>query len=331
MQNATDRKYLARRLTAEMSPTPGDRREHGTAWRLRYRRYETVEDGTKRILAALTDEMNIFLDHHEEVGVDTAIHEVRRRGKRARALLRLVGPAIGGGFKDIDRLYRNAGRLLAPARDARIVVDALDGLGMGDAAAADIRSSLEDRATIEAQAVFDGEEGRARNVRDLLGEAVESVRGLEIPDEACSVGDGATRIYTEGQKAYSRASKRPSADAFHTWRKRVKQRRHHLSYLSDCAPIDSDALERLYELSDLLGAAHDLVVFREHLEGIVNDNVFEASQLINAANRTRVTLETHALQLGDVVYEEVSTAIARSHVANWQTWREPYAPIGPRP
>jgi CHAD domain-containing protein len=325
MQNATGRKYLVRRLTAEVNPTPGGRRELGAAWRLRYRRSETVEEGTKRILTALADEMIIFLDHPKEVGVDTAIHEVRRRGKQARALLRLVRPAIRGGFKDIDRLYRNAGRLLAPARDARIVVGALDDLGMNDAAAADIRSSLEDRATIEVQAVFDGEDGHARNVRELLGEAVESARGLEIPDEACSVADGATRIYTEGQKAYSRAFKRPSADAFHAWRKRVKQRRHHLSYLWDCAPIDSDAHERLHELSDVLGAAHDLVVFREHLADIAtNDVPDEASQLIIAADRTRVTLETHALQLGDVVYEEVSTAVARSHVTNWQTWKGSY-------
>jgi CHAD domain-containing protein len=326
MQNATHRKHIGRRLTVEVSPTPGDRREYGTAWRLRYQRNETVEEGTKRILAALTDEMIIFLDHPEEVGVDTTIHEVRRRGKQARALLRLVRPAIRGGFKDIDRLYRDAGRLLAPARDARIVVDALDDLGMNDAAAADIRSSLEDRAAIEAQAVFDGEDGQARNVRELVGEAVESARGLEIPDEACSVGDGAARIYTEGQNAYSRASQRPSANAFHTWRKRVKQRRHHLSYLWDCTPIDSDAPhERLCELSDLLGAAHDFVVFREHLADMANDDVpDEASQLIIAADRTRVTLETRALQLGDVVYEEVSTAIAGTHVANWQTWKEPY-------
>jgi CHAD domain-containing protein len=325
MQNPTHRKHVARRLTAEVSPTPGDRREHGTAWRLRYQRNETVEEGTKRILASLTDEMIIFLDHPEDVGVDTAIHEVRRRGKQARALLRLVRPAIRGRFRDIDRLYRNAGRLLAPARDARIVIDALDDLGMSDSVAADIRSSLEDRATIEAQAVFDGEDGHARNVRERLDEAVESARGLEIPDEACSVGDGATRIYTEGQKAYSRASKRPSAGAFHTWRKRVKQQRHHLSYLWDCTPIDSDAHERLYELSDLLGAAHDLVVFREHLSDMANDDVpDEASQLIIAADQTRTILETRALQLGDLVYQEVSTAIAGSHVANWQTWKEPY-------
>lgn len=322
MQNATDRKYLARRLTAKVSPTPGVRRELGTAWRLRYQRNETIEEGTKRILAALTDEMLIFLDHPEEVGVDTAIHEVRRRGKQARALLRLVRPAIRDGFKDIDRLYRNAGRLLAPARDARIVVDALDDLGMSNAGAADIRSSLEDRATIEAQAVFDGEDGPAGNVRKMLGEAVGSAGGLEIPDEARSVGDGATRIYTEGQNAYGRASTRPSADMFHTWRKRVKQRRHHLSYLWDSTPIDSDAHERLYELSDVLGEAHDFVVFREHLTDMANDDVpDEASQLIIAADRTRAALETHALQLGEVVYEEVSTAIARSHFANWQTWK----------
>ena len=316
---------LFRRLAAEVSFIPGDRRERGTAWRLRYQRNETVEEGTKRILAALTDEMLIFLDHPEEVGVDTAIHEVRRRGKQARALLRLVRPTIRGEFKDIDRLYRNAGRLLAPARDARIVVDALDDLGVNDPAAADARSSLEASATNEAQAVFHGKDGHARNVRRLLGEAVDSARGLEIPNEACSFTGGAARTYREGQDAYFRASKRPSSDAFHTWRKRVKQRRHHVSYLWDCAPMNSDGHERLYELSDLLGAAHDLVVFREHLTNIANDDVpDEPSQLIIAADRTRVTLETHALQLGDVVYQEDATAIARSLVANWQAWKEPY-------
>jgi len=307
-----------------VSITPSQRRESGTAWQLRFRSDETVEEGTKRILAALTGEMAAFLDDSESVGSDTAIHEVRRRGKQARALLRLVRPAIPDDFRPIDKLYRNAGRLLAPARDARIVVDALDDLAVDTGDVAQIRSSLDARATREARAVFDGGTSPSRRARALLTEAASSALRLEIPDDASSIADGATRTFASGQKAYRKAASKGSPVAFHTWRKRVKERRHHIAYLWDCTPIDPGSHEHLYELSDLLGDAHDLVVFRGHLAKATGGEIHtEASEAAELADRKRTTLEDHALRLGSLLYGEDSEQVHRMLISNWTMW-QPY-------
>jgi len=269
--------------------------------------------------------MAAFLDDPESVGSDTAIHEVRRWGKQARALLRLVRPAIPDDFKPIDRLYRNAGRLLAPARDARIVVDSLADLAIDTGDVAQMRSSLDDRATREARAVFDGGSSPSRRAQALLTEAASSALRLEIPDDASSIADGATRTYASGQKAYRRAASKGSPVAFHTWRKRVKERRHHIAYLWDCAPSDPSSHERLYELSDRLGAAHDLVVLVGHLTDIVAadaDTTMEAHRIARAADGRRMALEEDALRFGSGLFGTETSDVHLSLIANWNGWRK---------
>jgi hypothetical protein len=308
----------ARQHEHTMIPTPTERREGGTAWLLRFRPEETVEAGAKRILATLTEDMLRFLDEPAGLGPDTTIHEVRRRGKQARAMLRLVRPVIEDDFKKIDRLYRDAGRLLAAARDARIVVDTLDDLPSNDGSDSEIRTLLEDLATVEATRVFNGADNPAMKAQAMLDRARSTIVSLEIPDEAASIADGATQTYAAGQKSYRRASRKETPEAFHTWRKRVKQRRHHISYLWDCAPIDPATHERLYELSDLLGTAHDLVVFHQHV-AVATDSM----EVIEAAARRRRTLEMRALKLGSAVFAPDPTDVHDSLVSTWNRWSEP--------
>ena len=301
---------------------PGERREAGTAWQLRFRSDETVEDGTKRILAKLSHEMVRFIGDPESVGRDSTIHEVRRRGKQARALLRLVGPSISDGFKTIDKLYRDAGRLLAPARDARIVVNTLDDLAATDPLVASgeghaaVRESLEHQAAIEAGHVFGGGAAPAAIAVGLLEDAIASTSALRIPNAPASLADGATRTYAGGRKAYRRASKKGTPVAFHSWRKRVKERRHQLAYLWDCAPMEDDAHGRLYELSDLLGQAHDLIVFRDHVEASTG----EALRVLQVADARRASLEAQALPLGAELFAPDPSEVHRSLTASCSVW-----------
>lgn len=305
-----------------LSPAPSERREAGTAWQLRFRLDESVEDGTRRILAELSDGMLMYLREPESVGRDTAIHEVRRRGKQARALLRLVRPAILDEFKTIDRLYRDAGRLLAPARDARIVVDTLDDLAAtdplmaGGEAPTTIRESLERQAATEARQVFEGGDAPSRRAAALVDRARAVTSLLGIPDGSTSIAEGATSTYADGRKAYRRAAKNGTPEAFHTWRKRVKERRHQLAYLWDCVPTEADAHRRLYELSDLLGLAHDLVVLRHHTEAPTG----EALRVLGVADSRRATLEGQALRLGDELFSPGPGEVRRSLTASSRAW-----------
>jgi CHAD domain-containing protein len=234
-------------------------------------------------------------------GTDEAIHEVRRRGKQVRALLRLVRPAIRNRFKVIDRSYREAGRLLAPARDARIVVETFDELFAVDDPSVDseahqaIRSSLEAPAVEEAAIVFEADGGLTSDAKQLLRRGREQASGLRIPEQASSI---------------------------HSWRIRVKQRRHQIAYLADFARSDlSDSHEHLYELSDLLGAAHDLVVLREHLqEAATGVPVAEMRRMLAITDQRRTHLESRAFQMGAALFDASPEQMYGSLVTIWETW-----------
>jgi CHAD domain-containing protein len=272
--------------------------------------------------------MVAFLDDPTPTGADEAIHEVRRRGKQVRALLRLIRPAIRNDFKAIDRSYRNAGRLLAPARDTRIVVDTFDELLPVDDPSVDsethqaIRSSLEAPAVKEAAIVFEVDGGLASDAAQLLRGARERASGLRIAERAASIADGATRTYTQGKTAFDRLATEPSPSVFHRWRIRVKQRRHQIAYLADFAPSDlSDSHEHLYELSDLLGAAHDLVVLRDHLEEAATGvPVEELRRMLAITDQRRTQLESRAFQMGAALFDASPEQMHGSLVTIWETW-----------
>lgn len=269
-----------------------------------------------------------FLDDPTQVGADKAIHEVRRRGKQVRALLRLIRPAIPSDFKAIDRSYRDAGRLLAPARDARIIVEAFDELFSADDSPADIethqvvRSSLEASAAKETAIVFEGGGEPASDSTQLLRRGEEHASGLRIPEHASSIADGGTRTYAQGKDAFDRLATDPSPSVFHRWRIRVKQRRHQIAYLADFAPSDlSESHEHLYELSDLLGAAHDLVVLRDHVQAAATEVPSEEMRRVLAVTDERRTrLESQALQMGAALFDASPEEVHGSLVTIWETW-----------
>ena len=83
-----------------------------------------------RMLGDLLQRVRVELA--ETADHDLAVHEARKAMKRARALLRLARGAIGKkGFAAEDAVIRDAGRLLAPLRDARVTLDTIEAIASG--------------------------------------------------------------------------------------------------------------------------------------------------------------------------------------------------------
>src|SRR5262245_27495457 len=60
---------------------------------------------------------------------DDAVHEARKCFKKVRAVLRLVRPAIGEKtYRAENTCFRDAARPLTEVRDAKILIETLDGL-----------------------------------------------------------------------------------------------------------------------------------------------------------------------------------------------------------
>lgn len=292
-----------------------DRRQTGSAFLLRLGRDEPIAHAAGRVLSALTDEMLRYLATAEEVGVDVAIHETRRRGKQARAFLRLVRSAIGDEFGELDRRYQAAGRLLATARDARIVLEAFAEMFVeGDEA---VRSALIERANAEEALLFTGADRAVDEVEHTLREAAEQVSELRVGEDSSAIIEGATASYAAGREAGRVASLSRSPEDFHRWRKRAKDFRHQIAFVWDCEPLAPEDHDRLYELSDLLGVAHDLVVVREHL---IEVSTASASDLLKAVDDRREVLEGEALALGPQMYARSPDDFRQRFSTRWNEW-----------
>jgi CHAD domain-containing protein/GNAT superfamily N-acetyltransferase len=297
-------------------PLPSERRESGSAYQLRLRNDEPITEGIQRIVGSLTDEMMEFLADPSGIGADEAVHQVRRRGKQVRSALRLVEPALGKQRKKLNSVFRDVGRLLADARDARIVVETLDALSIEGLDG--VRAILDSLATAEAELVFAGDDAGAVKALALLRKAKRQVSAISVPEEPASVVDGAVSTYAAGRLAYAETFRTRSAEDFHTWRKRVKDHRHHIAFLWECEPFDVADHDRLYELSDALGLAHDLVVLDEHLDRL---DLHVPAEVRSAVDDKRIEFEVVAVEVGASLYERSPDEFASLLTDRWTRWR----------
>ncbi len=206
----------------------------------------------------LTDEAITSLD--QIAGDDpAAIHNVRRRLKELRALTLILGSASEGNF------FRDAGRELAAARDAKAMLDAFDRLRkhFGDEwkprQFQKIRRALSERVNAHVDTL---------TIEKLRGDLmVERGRIAAWTVDEMSRDDlwtAITRSYRRARRGMSSAVEERTPAAIHEWRKRVKMHWYHAQFL---AAVNLASLEPRNELlrglSHTLGDHHDLVLIAD--------------------------------------------------------------------
>ena len=118
-----------------------------------------------------------------------------------------------------------------------------------------------------------------------------------------------------------------SPEAFHEWRKQAKHLRYHLDLLRGFWEGQLDrAADSLHELTDLLGAHHDLTDLREQLERRsatrATENRRAENQVLRVLiNGRRVAIESKAREIGDPLYSRKPKAIVERLVSRWDHWR----------
>ena len=199
------------------------------------------------------------------------VHTARKALKQLRALAALVGAP-----KRDDRALRDAGRLLAGARDAEVLAGLLDVIGPS------LDASTDDFEAARAELARDVE--RTRAALDLDG-----TRRLLV-DVAGRIGAWPSDpdLAKGFRRGYKDARDRP-AD-YHEWRKAVKRHWHHCEALG----LEERA-ERVHELSDLLGDDHDLHVLGERLPTLAGMSTVVAAR--------QGALREQSLALGAALFE----------------------------
>lgn len=291
-------------------------------------RAEGMADAIRRIVVEQVSNAIDQLEGRGEQDRDDAVHDARKSLKKARSALRLARHDIGDEARaEENAALRDAGRRLSGARDAQVLLETLEKVAADDRlpapreGVAALRSALEERRAEVVAEVHDDEGAAADVVREL-----EGVRGrapewpLDEQGFRC-VERGLRRILDKGRDARDAALAHDADDeAWHEWRKRVKDLWYSLRVLEPVAPrMLGGMVAEADELSDVLGDHNDLAV----LVGAIDEHadVLEpahAEQLTAAVRRRADELRLRSVPLGMRLYAESPKAFARRLDVYWQ-------------
>lgn len=269
------------------------------------------------------------------------IHEVRKRIKKARSLLRLARADVGAGVaRHANAELRRVGADLARQRDADALVEAVDRL-LEPAEPAEGAPPSPDGAAA----------GALGRVRTVLAERAEAVRAGDAIDPAMvrtaartldqvttwldrvpphaegwdALGPGLARTHKRGRAALAALPQEPSAEELHEWRKRVKDLWYQQRLLRRLWPeAQRPIIEAADRLADVLGQEHDLAALVDLLAAV--DDEGEPQLAIEPAARDlavavadarRADLQAVARHLGARLYADDEQAWEHRHGAWW--------------
>lgn len=289
---------------------------------------EPVQSSVRRIARGKIDRA---IEHiaDEEMGRHETVHEVRKRCKEIRAVLRLVRPELGETYSTENAWFRDAARELSDARDAQALVETFDErIGSRLESEIDVSSAESVRETLvdRRRRVTNDEmdlDGRLETVDGDLRAARERVGSWTVESDGFdAVAGGVAKSYRRGREAMAAAYDDPSTERFHEWRKRVKYHRYHTRLLREIwrGPMKARRAE-LKTLSDLLGDEHDLAVFGAVVANepdLFDDRVREA--ITDLIEERRADLQDRAEPLGRRVYVEDPDQLVARLEGYWRAW-----------
>lgn len=257
-----------------------------------------------------------------------AVHDARKALKKTRALLRLGRAAIDPDVRRRENAaLRDTGRSLSCARDAEVMVEAVEELserfaGRVPQATFDaVRGHLEAERDQARQRLL--ESGLADQAAEELKAARRRLAGARLRQGGWkALEPGLVRSYRRGAAALAVAREKPTVENLHEWRKRTKDLWYHLRLLKPLSPgIVGGQAEEAHRISELLGDDHDLAVLRESLRSGAYDLPIDLDAVIELIDHRRSQLQSEALRAGRRVYAERPKAFRRRLRRYWRTWR----------
>jgi len=270
---------------------------------------EPLETALRRLAVESIDTALAALDERE--GRDVAIHSVRKECKRSRALLRLFSDAIGDGWQRECHEFRDLSRSISVVRDARVILDVHAAMitQYGNSLDALAIATMRQQLIADIQSGVDAHDATPTNdmLRQRLQSAKLRARRWTIADASeRALEQGFVRTYRRGRAAARRARAVPHESNFHELRKRAKDLWYQLELLARRWP--DTALRRVAptrRLTELLGDAHDLVIYREAVERAAVARARETGEILAAlADRRCRALEAEAALLTREVFAD---------------------------
>lgn len=296
----------------------------------RFKSSESVEEGVQRAAREQIDKAVAEIDD-PELDRHEAVHQVRKRCKKIRGLIRLVRPQFESTYDRENAWYRDAARRLSYVRDAHSIIETLHQLmdHFDEQIDPDGFAVIDQRLATRRDEVAQDEVGlqeRLAEFRRRMVEGRERVAAWRVSDKGFdAVEGGLLKTYGRGCAAMAEAFAHPSAESFHEWRKRAKYHWYHLRLVR---PIWEDPMKARRDeadlLADLLGDDHDLSVLRatllEQPEDFGGEDTLPA--VMGLIAQYQAELRQRAELLGLRLFAEKPKRLASRFRAYWAAWEK---------
>ncbi len=249
------------------------------------------------------------------------VHDVRKRIKKLRGLLRLLRSGLPA-YEAENAALREAAAGLSSLRDAAVRLATFDALVPRPAGAlAALRAMLEQEAAPGATSPASVAASRA-----LLASVLARVPGWKLRGKDRAIlleGLGTTR--RKARKAMAAARAEPTIEAMHDWRKRAKDvwyqaRLFHPVWPEAIGPIATTASD----LTEELGRHHDLAVLADHVAALPpgSDAARAGAALFPLVQAAQAEIERLAFPQGARLLAGDPDAMAGLWVEWWRAWHD---------
>jgi CHAD domain-containing protein len=293
----------------------------------KFKKKESVAAGIRRIAAEQIEKAISEIDDGQRSEA-IKIHQVRKRCKKLRGLIRIVGPGFGKQYGIENDHLRDTAKLLSALRDAKILLQTFNNLlaqaGVGsdrfEAIGQHLRTNTEEISTDHNDV-----RSRLQTVRERLSDTKRRISDWSIREGGfAALRRGLKETYGEAKKAMQNALDDPATEALHQWRKHVKYHGYQCRLLTPLWPplMDSRSKEA-GQLGDWLGDDHDLAVLSEHLDRD-SERFGEEDDLpafIHILQRRRGKLQSQCWGSGARLFAEDPKVFAKRHERYWKIWR----------
>ncbi|MDX1542762.1 MAG: CHAD domain-containing protein [Christiangramia sp.] len=237
-------------------------------------KFEKDRPLTKNITSVAAEEVDGCITSLSTMNIHEAVHDIRKRLKKLRALARLVRDEMGEeNYKAINIYYRDLGRELSDFRDLTAHIETMEVLRdrYGNHLYVNffnsvIRNIEKERDEMEKK--LREKSFFSEHLPNKLNYAQkELVKWPVGKDDISIILPSIERVYKRGKKALKKAYENPGKEIFHEWRKRVKYLWYQILLLQETWPELFGTFEaEIHELADYLGNDHDLMVLNDRLK-----------------------------------------------------------------
>lgn len=250
-----------------------------------------------------------------------SVHDIRKRIKKLRGLLRLLRPGLRA-YAAENAALRDAAQGLSSMRDSAVRLATFDTLVADPAGPlAAFRQHLAD----EAQATAAGPVPVAETRALLLAVQARSAGWHLAGRDRAILTEGLATTRRRARKAMAVAKADPTIEAIHEWRKRAKDYWYQARLFTPVWPESIGPLAATAsDLTEELGRHHDLAVLADHIAALPPESLAaqaapHLNDLILAAQRT---IEEQAFPQGARLFAGDPKAMAALWVDWWHTWHD---------